>query len=184
MDRPGISALYRFLASGLLVALGACGGGADTVQNSAGPGGAPAAYTGPPPATADVQAFKINVWENLKATNRCGQCHVGGGQTPQFVRQDDVNLAYEAANTVVTLSSPKDSQMVLKVGGGHNCWLASNEACAEKNRRERHWICAWDHLIGERLRIAQAIVRRPEIHWVDRAFVLQEPGAPISKRVV
>ena len=109
MDRSRTSALSRVLASGLLVVLGACGGGADTVQNPAGPGGAPATYTGPPPATADVQAFKINVWDNLKATNRCGQCHVGGGQTPQFVRQDDVNLAYEAANTVVTLSSPQDS---------------------------------------------------------------------------
>jgi len=35
-------------------------------------GGTPAAYSGPPPATADVQSFKINVWDNLKATNRCG----------------------------------------------------------------------------------------------------------------
>ena len=140
MDRPGMSALYRFLASGVLVALGACGGGADTVQNPAGPGGAPSTYTGPPPATADVQAFKINVWENLRASNRCGQCHVAGGQTPQFVRQDDVNLAYEAANTVVTLSSPQDSQMVLKVGGGHNCWLASNEACADILTT---WISNW-----------------------------------------
>ena len=78
MDRSRTSALSRVLASGLLVVLGACGGGADTVQNPAGPGGAPATYTGPPPATADVQAFKINVWDNLKATNRCGQCHVGG----------------------------------------------------------------------------------------------------------
>ena len=78
-----------------------------------------------------MQAFKINVWDNLKATNRCGQCHVAGGQTPQFVRQDDVNLAYAAANTVVDLASPQDSLMVSKVGGGHNCWLASNDACAE-----------------------------------------------------
>jgi hypothetical protein len=124
----------------LLVLLAACGGGADTVENPAGPGGAPSTYTGPPPATADVQAFKINVWDNLKASNRCGQCHVAGGQTPQFVRQDDVNLAYEAANTVVTLSSPKDSQMVLKVGGGHNCWLASSDACADILTT---WISNW-----------------------------------------
>ena len=140
MDRSRTSALSHVLASGLLVVLGACGGGADTVQNPAGPGGAPATYTGPPPATADVQAFKINVWDNLKATNRCGQCHVGGGQTPQFVRQDDVNLAYEAANTVVTLSSPEDSMMVTKVAGGHNCWLASNDACGEILTT---WISNW-----------------------------------------
>ena len=89
MDRPRMSALYRFIASGLLVALGACGGGADTVQNSGGPGGTPATYTGPPPATADVQAFKINVWDNLKASNRCGQCHVAGGQTPAPAAEPD-----------------------------------------------------------------------------------------------
>jgi Concanavalin A-like lectin/glucanases superfamily len=124
----------------MTVLLAACGGGADTVQNPAGPGGAPASYTGPAPATADVQAFKINVWDNLKATNRCGQCHVAGNQTPQFVRQDDINLAYEAANTVVTLSSPKDSRMVAKVAGGHNCWLASTDACADILTT---WISNW-----------------------------------------
>jgi mono/diheme cytochrome c family protein len=83
---------------------------------------------------------KINVGTTFKATNRCGQCHVGGGQTPQFVRQDDVNLAYEAANTVVTLSSPEDSMMVTKVAGGHNCWLASNDACGEILTT---WITNW-----------------------------------------
>ena len=38
--------------------------------------------------------------------NRCGGCHnVEGGQTPQFARNDDVNLAYQAANTVVNLDA-------------------------------------------------------------------------------
>jgi hypothetical protein len=87
-----------------------------------------------------VQAFKINVWDNLKATNRCGQCHVAGGQSPEFVRQDDINLAYSAANTVVNLSSPQDSRMVTKVGGGHNCWLASDDACADILTT---WISNW-----------------------------------------
>ena len=84
MDRPRKSAQSRIsqsriarfargrwartaVVSGVLALLGACGGGADTVENPVGPGGAPAAYTGPPPATADVQAFKLNVWDNLKA---------------------------------------------------------------------------------------------------------------------
>jgi hypothetical protein len=142
MDRAHTRAtLLRILAVGLVVMLIAgCGGGADTVANPAGPGGAPPSYTGPAPATADVQAFKLNVWDNLKATNRCGQCHVVGGQTPQFVRQDDVNLAYEAANTIVTLSSPQDSEMVAKVAGGHNCWLASTDACADILTT---WISNW-----------------------------------------
>ena len=122
------------------LALGACGGGAKTVENPVTSGGPAPTYSGPAPATADVQAFKINVWDNLKAANRCGQCHVAGGQAPQFVRQDDVNLAYAAANGIVTLSSPRDSRMVQKVAGGHNCWLASNDACADILTT---WITAW-----------------------------------------
>ncbi len=122
----------RFLATcGLLALLAGCGGGAETVENPVTSGGEPPTYSGPPPATADVQSFKVNVWDNLKASNRCGQCHTQGGQAPQFVRQDDINLAYAAANGVVTLDSPRDSRMVTKVAGGHNCWLASAAACAD-----------------------------------------------------
>jgi hypothetical protein len=122
------------------LALAACGGGADTVENPVTSGGSAPTYSGPAPATADVQSFKINVWDNLKAGNRCGQCHVAGGQAPSFVRQDDVNLAYAAANGIVTLASPRDSRMVQKVAGGHNCWLASNDACADILTT---WITAW-----------------------------------------
>ena len=82
-------------------------------------------YTGPASANADVQAFRINLWENIKANNRCGGCHNAGGQTPMFARNDDVNLAYQAANTVVNLTQPDQSRMVTKVAGGHNCWLQS-----------------------------------------------------------
>ena len=103
-------------------------------------GGSAPTYSGPPPATADVQSFKINVWDNLKATNRCGQCHTEGGQAPQFVRQDDINLAYAAANGIVTLASPRDSRLVTKVAGGHNCWLASTAACADILTT---WISNW-----------------------------------------
>ena len=120
--------------------LAGCGGGAETTENPITSGGPPPTYIGPAPATADVQAFKINVWDNLKAGNRCGQCHVSGGQAPQFVRQDDVNLAYAAANPIVNLASPRDSRMVQKVGGGHNCWLASPDACADILTT---WISAW-----------------------------------------
>lgn len=116
----------------LLAALAGCGGGAETVQNPLPTGSAsPSSYSGPAPATADVQAFKVNVWDNLKAVNRCGQCHVAGGQSPPFVRQDDVNLAFQAANTVVDLGSPRDSRLVTKVAGGHHCWLGSAAACGD-----------------------------------------------------
>jgi cytochrome c553 len=89
------------------------------------------AYSGPAPENADVQAFKINLWQNIQSPDMCGGCHHAGGQSPEFARSDDVNLAYQAANTVVNLTQPSQSQMVLKVAGGHNCWLASPSACAD-----------------------------------------------------
>ena len=135
------SLVTRVLATASLLAmLAGCGGGAETVENPLTTGGSAPTYSGPPPATADVQSFKINVWDNLKATNRCGQCHTEGGQAPQFVRQDDINLAYAAANGIVTLGSPRDSRLVTKVAGGHNCWLASTAACADILTT---WISSW-----------------------------------------
>jgi Concanavalin A-like lectin/glucanases superfamily len=120
------------LATVWAAALAACsGGGAGTVQNPITSAPPVADYTGPAPQNADVQAFKLNLWENIKASNRCGGCHTAGGQTPQFARNDDVNAAYQAANTIVNLTQPDQSRMVIKVGGGHNCWLASASACAD-----------------------------------------------------
>lgn len=116
----------------LLLALSGCDGGMDTVANPGGGGNnAVGAYTGPAPATSDVQAFKLNVWDNLVATNRCGSCHGAGGQPPLFVRNDDVNLAYAEANPLVDLEQPALSRLSTKLSEGHNCWLASNAACAD-----------------------------------------------------
>ncbi len=124
-------AKYLLLPAALLLALlSACSG---VRQRSRTCHAAPtvADYTGPAPANADVQAFKLNLWENIKAGNRCGGCHNATMQSPHFARNDDVNLAYQDANTVVSLTQPDQSRMVQKVGGGHNCWLASNSACAD-----------------------------------------------------
>jgi len=87
------------------------------------------AYTGPAPDNADVQAFKVSLWQNIQSPTMCAGCHHAGGQSPEFARSDDINLAYEAANTVVNLADPSQSEMVQKVAGGHNCWLASAQAC-------------------------------------------------------
>ncbi len=116
----------------LALALAGCGGGASTAQNPITSPPPPAGYSGPPPVSQDVQSFKLNVWDNLQASNRCGTCHGTGGQVPSFVRSDNINFAYEAANGVVDLGNPSASMMVTKVGGGHNCWLAANSACADQ----------------------------------------------------
>lgn len=97
-------------------------------------------YNGPSPQTDDVQNFKVNVWDNLAGEDRCGACHVEGGQSPQFVRHDDVNLAYQAANTIVDLSAPALSLMVTKVAEGHNCWRPEASVCADTIT---NYIAAW-----------------------------------------
>ena len=121
--------------------LAACSGGAPTTQNPNLQASAQVAtYTGPAPGSADVQAFESNLWVNISPSNRCGNCHKAGGQTPMFARSDDINLAYSAALTVVNLSQPDTSLMVQKVGGGHNCWLSSPQACADILTT---WISNW-----------------------------------------
>jgi mono/diheme cytochrome c family protein len=123
----------NWFAAALAVAVlaGCSGGGAPTVENPVTQAPPVTDYVGPAAADADIQAFRINLWENIKANNRCGSCHGAGGQTPQFARNDDVNLAYQAANTVVNLTQPDQSRMVTKVAGGHNCWLQSAAACGD-----------------------------------------------------
>ncbi|ABC29384.1 conserved hypothetical protein [Hahella chejuensis KCTC 2396] len=88
-------------------------------------------YSGPAPATDDVQQFKLGLWDKLSPTNRCGGCHTSGGQTPMFVHKDDINIAYSEANKVVNLSDPSQSRMVSKVLEGHNCWESSVQICGE-----------------------------------------------------
>lgn len=129
------------------VALAACGGGAATTENPITSVAPPSSYQGPPPATADIQSFKLNVWDNVQASNRCGGCHnESENQSPMFARHDDVNLAYEAANGVVDLAQPSDSRLVSKVGGGHNCWLTDAQACGDIMTT---WIENWVGTSGE-----------------------------------
>src|SRR5271170_2163532 len=138
-----------WLALAASFALSACGGaGAPTTANVAPSQGAAAdAYTGPPAATADVTAFQVNFWNNIRVQNRCGQCHnaTTPAQMPNFARSDDVNLAYAQANTVVNLASPSTSMIVTKVSGGHNCWLADNSACGQILTT---WISNWAGATG------------------------------------
>jgi len=127
------------------LAVAACGGGGNVATTSIPQTAATSsvdAYTGPAPASPDVQAFQINLWSNIRSTNRCGACHnaTTPAQMPNFARADNVNLAYAQANTVVNLQQPSTSLMVTKVGGGHNCWLADPSACASILTT---WISNW-----------------------------------------
>ena len=141
MNVKPIAALLLLAAA---AALSACGGaGTPTTANSpVSSSSSASAYTGPAPASADVQAFAVNFWANVRAQNRCGQCHnaTTPAQMPNFARSDDVNLAYVQANTLVNLQQPSTSLVVSKVSGGHNCWLADPNACGQILTT---WITNW-----------------------------------------
>jgi Concanavalin A-like lectin/glucanases superfamily len=134
--------LQRAAALTLLTIVAACtaGGPATTATQATTPGTAASSYTGPAAANADVQSFKINLWENIRTPDKCGGCHHEGGQSPMFARSDDVNLAYQAANPLVNFTQPDQSTLVLKVSGGHNCWVADPKACGDTMLT---WIKAW-----------------------------------------
>jgi hypothetical protein len=54
-----------------------------------------------------VLKFQQEFWSNAKTSDRCGSCHNEVvGQTPMFVRNDDVNLAYDAALPLVDTAQP------------------------------------------------------------------------------
>lgn len=127
--------MIRGLLPLLLVTLTACSGGSGSgtesnLNTGSGSGGG-GNYQGPAPQTDDVQSFKINVWDNLSPENRCGSCHNTGPAPTLFVRDDNINLAYNEANGIVDLNNPANSRMVTRVASGHNCWLASDQACAD-----------------------------------------------------
>lgn len=136
----------RLILIGLLVLLSSCSGGSgSSVETNVDPGDTSGGQrslvlNGPPPQSEDVQRFRVELWENIAPENRCGQCHGVGGQSPTFVRNDDINRAYEEANPLVNLNQPALSRLVEKVGGGHNCWQASDQACADILTT---WISNW-----------------------------------------
>ena len=138
-------ALRAVLLAGLSsMVLVACGGGAGTTDNPLpnNPGPTNVVYNGiNPPRDADVQAFLTSVWTPMHNGGSCGNCHNETiGQTPMFARMDDINMAYDDAVTVADMAVPANSRLVSKVGGGHNCWLTDDQACADIMTT---WIEGW-----------------------------------------
>jgi len=149
------------------VLLAACGGGAGVTGNPnlSGSNSGVSAYHGPAPQTTDVQSFMSALWVNVRKGTPadCGACHAtGGGQAPLFAREDDINRAYDAANTVANLADPPSSQLVRKVAGGHHCWLGSDSgslgACADIVTQ---WIQNWANPTG--VASARQIQIRPPV---------------------
>ena len=137
---------FIVMVSALGIVVAACGGGAQTVENPVTSVTPPQFYDGPPPQNEDVAAFKTNLWDPIQQEATCSNCHNHTDlQAPSFARTDDINLAYDAAITAVTLALPADSLLVTKVRGnggttGHNCWLGDADACGDIMTT---WIEGW-----------------------------------------
>jgi len=133
--------------------LSACGGGASNTENTGnnpgnnnnggGTGGGTQTYTGPAPSNADIQAFRIQFWENVRGDNRCGSCHdVGGQGNAAFADNSNVNDAYVVASGLINPTDIPQSRMVTKftIGTGHFCWESTQSACAAQLEL---WIANW-----------------------------------------
>tara|TARA_R110002110_G_scaffold415561_2_gene650913 strand:- start:127150 stop:129804 length:2655 start_codon:yes stop_codon:yes gene_type:complete len=129
--RTGMS---RLLIAGGIAVLAGCsagsgGGGSEREVDLDGQVGSSAfVYDGPAPASDEVQQFKRTFYDQLAGNDRCGECHTPGKTgNPFFVDQQNVNNAWQAARSIVSLNDPAASEAVLRVANGHNCWLAPGQ---------------------------------------------------------
>jgi len=157
------SSIKTCLLISLLITISACGDSSVEDKPPLVQDNANSEYTGPPPATEDIQKFKTSLWDNMSATDRCGSCHTEGNQAPYFASREDVNDAYAATTSLVSLTKPEDSRLVKKVVGGHNCWLDSDDACGETMQQ---WIKLW---ADDRVSTANTVELK--------APVIKEPGS-------
>lgn len=176
--------LFALAAMSVLIVVTGCtsGSGATSKENNpppeneeTGPG---VVYNGPSPDTADVQNFKVHLWDNIAESGRCGGCHSTDGQTPAFARADNINLAYTLANGQVNLSDPVTSRLVTKVLGGHNCWVQSSQFCADQMTA---WIAAWATNSG--VTLTETALRVPEVFEVSSSLTFPEDTAAFAQHV-
>ncbi len=176
-------ALPLSIVIGCIFLLAACGGGSGAKTKALPPTGTETTdvvnYTGPVAANASVQAFKTNLWDNLVENDRCSACHGVSGQTPTFARNDDINAAYNDALGVVDLATPSQSRLVLKVSGGHNCWVADNATCGEIMTR---WISEWAAATGG-VTARVIVLEAPEIRDIGQSKTFPEDGGNFSSTV-
>ena len=134
IDRNDVTRVKAAITAVVMsVVLAACGGGAQTTENpiTSVPNPGNALYAGPVARDASVLKFQQEFWGNAKSTDRCGSCHNETvGQNPMFVRNDDVNMAYDVAITKVDIDQPSVSEIVAKVATGHNCWVEDPGVCS------------------------------------------------------
>ncbi len=160
----------------LTLLLTACGGSQENtakqgVDLDASSASALSVYSGPAAATDDIFSFQNAFYNKFRAKNRCGKCHVPGVQSPSFVREDDVNLAYSQAVSVVNLLDWSSSRLLTKAATGHGCWSTSTAICVTEVERA---IDAWVN--GADASATEIVLSAPNI---DRAITVSKQ-LPVS----
>ena len=133
------------LAALLAALLAGCGGGSSTTAKAPSSLPPPATYSGPPAQNEEILHFQNSLWVNVRngGVARCAGCH-GATQDPTFARDDDVNLAWQAADPLINRDDPGNSPIVQKMAGGHNCWLGTNQAAVQACATTMQaWVEAW-----------------------------------------
>ena len=108
------------------------GGGAPVTANAvAARSTAGSDYTGPAPRPPTSRPSRSISGTTCAATNRCGAVPQRdlAGQMPNFARNDDVNLAYTQANTVVNLTDPGSRASLPRWRAATIAGLADPSAC-------------------------------------------------------
>ena len=112
----------------LVLGLTACGGGESTTENPVTTTGANSSYSGPAPATADVQSFRLNVWENLNGQNRCGACHVIKCAEPRVDFQG-VDVQPEQRRHTKVGQGEDEHEQPARQAGRHSLFQGNPEQC-------------------------------------------------------
>ena len=135
-------------------------------------------YKGPNASSADVLRFQVNVWSNIALDDRCGACHIEGGQSPQFARRDSIDEAYNAALTLVDLEAPSTSRLVTKVAEGHNCWRAEASVCADTMTT---WLENWASSAGVTGKVI--VLTPPEVKQAGSSLPFPEEATEFERLV-
>jgi len=113
--------------------------------------------------TEDGKRFKQYVWDELSATDRCGGCHLPGGTGPsKFADPADVLGSFTAAIKKVDKTNIAGSDLVTKVGGGHNCWQANDADCAiDMTAYISNWLNAVTVTNGRQIQLTAPVIKDP-----------------------
>ena len=149
IDYPNswLSSLKKLIGLIFILSLVACAGdsgegNSSTNNPNAGGANVSTTYQGPVAQTSEIQNFRTFFWDPITGqgneSDKCSTCHGENGDAPsKFARTDDVNLAFSVAasgnaangNDLVNLNTPENSEVVIRVSNGHNCWSSDIDFC-------------------------------------------------------